>query len=49
MADFINNFSIKSVADFFKNKISSFSPKTENLDALLSDLTTFKKLSCSLP
>ncbi|RDT44351.1 hypothetical protein, partial [Enterobacter roggenkampii] len=45
MDKLIDNFSIKAVADFFATKISSFSPKTENLDGLLSDLTTIEKLS----
>ncbi len=37
MDKLIQNFSIKSVADFFKNKISSFSPNSENLDYILKD------------
>ncbi|RTY89447.1 restriction endonuclease [Flavobacterium sp. RSP46] len=37
MDKLIQNFSIKSVADFFKNKISSFSPNRENLDYILKD------------
>lgn len=37
MDKLIQNFSIKSVADFFKNKISSFSPNSENLDHILND------------
>ena len=46
MEKLIQNFSIKSVADFFFTKISSFSPISENLDYLIqADLTTFEKLS----
>ena len=37
MTELIQNFSIKSVTDFFKNKISSFSPNSENLDGILID------------
>jgi hypothetical protein len=37
MDKLIQNFSIKSVADFFKNKISSFSPNSENLDYIIKD------------
>ena len=37
MDKLIDKFSIKSVADFFKNKISSFSPNSENLDYILKD------------
>lgn len=38
MDNLILNFSIKSVADFFKAKISSFSPNSENLDYLIDDI-----------
>lgn len=37
MDKLIQNFSIKSVADFFKNKISSFYPNSENLDYILKE------------
>jgi type I restriction-modification system DNA methylase subunit len=37
MDKLIQNFSTKSVADFFKNKISAFSPNSENLDYILKD------------
>ena len=37
MDNLIHNFSIKSVADFFKFKISSFSPNSENFNYILSD------------
>jgi hypothetical protein len=37
MDKLIETFSIKSVTDFFKNKISSFSPNRENLDYILKD------------
>lgn len=37
MDKLIENFSVKSVADFFKNKIPSFSPNSENLDYILKD------------
>jgi len=37
MDKLIEYFSIKSVADFFKTKISSFSPNSENLDYILND------------
>jgi 23S rRNA G2445 N2-methylase RlmL len=37
MDKLIETFSIKSVNDFFKNKISSFSPNRENLDYILKD------------
>lgn len=37
MDKLIQNFSIKSITDFFKNKISSFSPNSENLDYILKD------------
>lgn len=37
MDKLIQNFSIKSVADFFKNKIAAFSPNSENLDYVLKD------------
>ena len=37
MDKLIQNFSVKSIADFFKNKISSFSPNSENLDYILKD------------
>lgn len=37
MDKLIDNFSIKSVADFFKNKISSFAPNSENLDYILKE------------
>lgn len=37
MDKLIQNFSIKSVADFFATKISSFSPNNENLDYILND------------
>ena len=37
MDKLIQKFSIKSVADFFKSKISSFSPNRENLDYILKD------------
>ncbi|HEY9220920.1 MAG TPA: N-6 DNA methylase [Lutibacter sp.] len=37
MDNLIHNFSIKSAADFFKFKISSFSPNSENFNYILSD------------
>lgn len=37
MDNLIHNFSIKSVADFFKSKISSFSPNSENFNYILTD------------
>lgn len=37
MDKLIQNFSVKSVADFFKTKISSFSPNRENLDYIIED------------
>ena len=37
MEKLIQNFSIKSIADFFKSKISSFSPNSENLDYIIDD------------
>jgi adenine-specific DNA-methyltransferase len=37
MEKLILNFSIKSIADFFKSKISSFSPNSENLDYIIDD------------
>jgi adenine-specific DNA-methyltransferase len=45
MDKLIQNFSVKSVADFFKTKISSFSPNSENLDYILND-TDFAHFSC---
>lgn len=46
MDKLIQNFSIKSVADFFKTKISSFSPNSEKLDYVLkeADFTHFSNL-----
>ena len=46
MDKLIQNFSIKSVVDFFKNKISSFSPNSENLDYILkpTDFEHFSEL-----
>ena len=44
MDKLIQNFSIKSVADFFKTKISSFSPNSEKLDYILKD-TDFEHFS----
>lgn len=37
MDKLIQNFSIKSITDFFATKISSFSPNSENLDHILKD------------
>jgi adenine-specific DNA-methyltransferase len=44
MDKLIQNFSVKSIADFFKNKISSFSPNSENLNYILKD-TEFEHFS----
>ncbi|ESU19178.1 Type I restriction-modification system methyltransferase subunit [Flavobacterium cauense R2A-7] len=37
MDKLIQNFSIKSISDFFKSKISSFQPISENLDYIIDD------------
>jgi hypothetical protein len=37
MDKLIENFSIKSITDFFATKISAFSPNSENLDYILKD------------
>jgi hypothetical protein len=46
MDKLIQNFSIKSITDFFATKISSFSPNSENLDYILkdADFTLFSDL-----
>jgi adenine-specific DNA-methyltransferase len=46
MDKLIQNFSIKSVTDFFKSKISSFSPNSENLDYIIegNDFINFSNL-----
>lgn len=44
MDKLIQNFSIKSVTDFFKSKISSFSPNSENFDYII-DTNDFNKFS----
>lgn len=46
MDKLIQNFSIKSVADFFRSKISSFSPNSENLDYIIegNDFINFSNL-----
>lgn len=46
MDKLIQNFSIKSVADFFKSKIAAFSPNSENLDYIIdnNDFNNFSNL-----
>lgn len=46
MDKLIQNFSIKSVTDFFKSKIAAFSPNSENLDYIIegNDFINFSNL-----
>lgn len=46
MDKLIQNFSIKSVTDFFKSKIAAFSPNSENLDYIIegNDYINFSNL-----